>query len=633
MTKKKKGIMIGGVAVAAAAILIVPGLLKGPSLPTVRTMTLAPTTLSNTVSVTGTVESGDTYQVYSSYSGMVDTVMVEVGDYVEAGDVLCQFDVEALELNIAQSEATLNQAQNAAYLQLRTAQKNLENARKNLEDGLNSSIISADSAVTSAKIGKQNANLTLESAENNADSIQDSISDYRDAYREAKNAESQASKAVEQYQQEYDALTAEYQNKLDGLQGEILSWQNKLKDLEAARETLVEKNDALSKSEAELDRLDAEIEKAEEGSDLRKQLEKQRDEEYIRYALAQEQQEQAQAAYDELKAEIDAVDPTEEINRLNEEYTEKLIEAGLSSVAAKSKLEAATEAYASASSAKSQAKSALDAARSSTDAADTAVEQAELGVKSAKNTYDTAVAQQAATYAAIEQQIESYEDAVTSAQIQSDTTAQQIGLQQLYKQLDDATVTAPISGTITAVYAQEGSPGQGLLFIIENVDDLEISTSIKEYDVNSVQEGMTTVIRTDAIDGASFQGTLSEIAPTASKNATASGSVTFDAKVHVDEQDTGLRVGMNTRMEIVLESKENAFGVPYDAIHTAEDGSSFIIAVAEDEKGNMVTRYITVTEGMETDFYVEVLSDELTEGLRIVATSDLIPEGTVVQVA
>lgn len=633
MTKKKKGIMIGGVAVAAAAILIVPGLLKGPSLPTVRTMTLVPTTLSNTVSVTGTVESGDTYQVYSSYSGMVDTVMVEVGDYVEAGDVLCQFDVEALELNIAQSEATLNQAQNAAYLQLRTAQKNLENAKKNLEDGLNSSIISADSAVTSAKIGKQNANLTLESAEDNADSIQDSISDYRDAYREAKNAESQASKAVEQYQQEYDALTAEYQNKLDGLQGEILSWQNKLKDMEAARETLAEKNDALSKSEAELDRLDAEIEKAEEGSDLRKQLEKQRDEEYIRYALAQEQQEQAQAAYDELKAEIDAVDPTEEINRLNEEYTEKLIEAGLSSVAAKSKLEAATEAYASASSAKSQAKSALDAARSSTDAADTAVEQAELGVKSAKNTYDTAVAQQAATYAAIEQQIESYEDAVTSAQIQSDTTAQQIGLQQLYKQLDDATVTAPISGTITAVYAQEGSPGQGLLFIIENVDDLEISTSIKEYDVNSVQEGMTTVIRTDAIDGASFQGTLSEIAPTASKNAAASGSVTFDAKVHVDEQDTGLRVGMNTRMEIVLESKENAFGVPYDAIHTAEDGSSFIIAVAEDEKGNMVTRYITVTEGMETDFYVEVLSDELTEGLRIVATSDLIPEGTVVQVA
>ena len=57
------------------------------------------------------------------------------------------------------------------------------------------------------------------------------------------------------------------------------------------------------------------------------------------------------------------------------------------------------------------------------------------------------------------------------------------------------------------------------------------------------------------------------------------------------------------------------------------------VVVGQDEKGNMVTRYITVTEGMETDFYVEVLSDELTEGLRIVATSDLIPEGTVVQVA
>ena len=145
---------------------------------------------------------------------------------------------------------------------------------------------------------------------------------------------------------------------------------------------------------------------------------------------------------------------------------------------------------------------------------------------------------------------------------------------------------------------------------------------------------MPTLIRTDAIDGAEFAGTLSEVAPTASKNAmaAAAGSVMFDAVVDVDEQNTGLRVGMNTRMEIVLESKEDTFGIPYDAVHTADDGSSFVIAVVE-ENGQQITRYIPVSTGMETDFYIEILSDELTEGLRIIASGDLIPEGTAVQVS
>ena len=151
---------------ALAAVTVVSQLTKQPVLPTVQTMTLSPTTLSNTVSVTGTVQSSNSYQVYANYSGQVEQVMVEVGDQVQAGDVLCQFDVESLEMNIAQSEATLSQTQNAAYLQLRSAQKNLENAEKNLEEGLNSNMISADSAVDSAEIGKQNAHISLETAQN-----------------------------------------------------------------------------------------------------------------------------------------------------------------------------------------------------------------------------------------------------------------------------------------------------------------------------------------------------------------------------------------------------------------------------------------------------------------------------------
>ena len=618
---KKKGIILGGVAVALAAVTVVSQLTKQPVLPTVQTMTLSPTTLSNTVSVTGTVQSSNSYQVYANYSGQVEQVMVEVGDQVQAGDVLCQFDVESLEMNIAQSEATLSQTQNAAYLQLRSAQKNLENAEKNLEEGLNSNMISADSAVDSAEIGKQNANISLETAQNSADSIQDVLSDYREAYSDALSDERAADKAVREAEEKLKTLMNSTANsqQLQQINQDIA---NTRADIAGKQSQLSGLQQSYNEAVAAREQVEQEIAAAEEPelSDLYEKL--------------------ATAETNETEAKEAVTDLIETINWLQDQlavHEERL--AGYSSEIsdAQAQLSAAIQAQSAAQAAKLQAKSALEANRSSTDAADSALDQAELGVQSAQNSYNTAVAQQAATQAAIQQQIDSYRDAVTSAQIQGDTTAQELALEQLYKQLEDATVTAPISGTVTAVYAEEGVPSQGLLFVIEDIDHLEISTTIKEYDITSVEVGMPALIRTDAIDDKEFQGTLLEISPTASKSGDSNNSnVLFDATVGVDDQQTGLRVGMNTRMDIVVAQKENVFGVPYDAVHTAEDGSSFIIVVEplQNEKGeSFVTRYIPVTTGMETDFYMEVISDQLSEGLQIVATGELIAEGTAVQVA
>ena len=606
---------------ALAAVTVVSQLTKQPVLPTVQTMTLSPTTLSNTVSVTGTVQSSNSYQVYANYSGQVEQVMVEVGDQVQAGDVLCQFDVESLEMNIAQSEATLSQTQNAAYLQLRSAQKNLENAEKNLEEGLNSNMISADSAVDSAEIGKQNANISLETAQNSADSIQDVLADYREAYSDALSDERAADKAVKEAEEKLKTLMNNSTNsqQLQQINQDIA---NTRADIAGKQSQLSGLQQSYNEAVAAREQVEQEIAAAEEPelSDL-----------YDKLAAAQTKETEAKEAVTDL---------IETINWLQDQlavHEERL--AGYSSEIsdAQAQLSAAIQAQSAAQAAKLQAKSALEANRSSTDAADSALDQAELGVQSAQNSYNTAVAQQAATQAAIQQQIDSYRDAVTSAQIQGDTTAQELALEQLYKQLEDATVTAPISGTVTAVYAEEGVPGQGLLFVIEDIDHLEISTTIKEYDITSVEVGMPALIRTDAIDDKEFQGTLLEISPTASKNGDSNSSnVLFDATVGVDDQQTGLRVGMNARMDIVVAQKENVFGVPYDAVHTAEDGSSFIIVVEplQNEKGeNFVTRYIPVTTGMETDFYMEVISDQLSEGLQIVATGELIAEGTAVQVA
>ena len=52
------------------------------------------------------------------------------------------------------------------------------------------------------------------------------------------------------------------------------------------------------------------------------------------------------------------------------------------------------------------------------------------------------------------------------------------------------------------VVAKVGSTGSGLLFVIEDVDNLVVDTAIKGYDVGTVQTGMKVLIRSDATGNA-----------------------------------------------------------------------------------------------------------------------------------
>lgn len=54
--------------------------------------------------------------------------------------------------------------------------------------------------------------------------------------------------------------------------------------------------------------------------------------------------------------------------------------------------------------------------------------------------------------------LDTLQDEITGQQIQNDVTSMQIALQKYQKDFADSTLKAPISGTVTAVYAKEGAP-------------------------------------------------------------------------------------------------------------------------------------------------------------------------------
>ncbi len=195
-----------------------------------------------------------------------------------------------------------------------------------------------------------------------------------------------------------------------------------------------------------------------------------------------------------------------------------------------------------------------------------------------------------------------------------------IDIQKLEKQIQEASIIAPISGTITAVYAREGAAGSGLLFIIEDTDRLEITTKFREYDIGRVSPGISVVIKTDYTGDSEYSGTIAEVDPTAVKNTNgdtlASTDVEFSAKVAVTSETSNLRIGANANLSVITDKKENVYCVSYDALATAENGETVIYA-AQEKGGKYLAQAITVSTGLETDFYVEITGDELVDGMKI----------------
>jgi len=209
---------------------------------------------------------------------------------------------------------------------------------------------------------------------------------------------------------------------------------------------------------------------------------------------------------------------------------------------------------------------------------------------------------------------------------------QTLAMENLEKQLNDSVIRAPASGTVTAVYAKTGRPGSGLLFVIEDTDNLVIKTMIKEYDISKARVGMKVDIKSDSTGNAVYEGVIGKIAPAAVKDINGetvlkSSDIEFEAQVKLVSRETDLRIGMNTRLNVILEKKDHVYCVPYDAIVTDSNGESSIYISSENGRNKQTAEQIKVSTGIETDFYVEISGLDLLDGMKVISDASSVKNG------
>lgn len=238
-----------------------------------------------------------------------------------------------------------------------------------------------------------------------------------------------------------------------------------------------------------------------------------------------------------------------------------------------------------------------------------AYNQAQTAYEQAKTTYENAIKTSETAEESRDTALENYNKAGESDE-----------LEELQSQLEKCTLKAETSGKVTAVNATVGSAIEGTAATIQDTDSLKISITIAEYDIDSVSEGMRAVITSDVIDG-EINGTLTQISPTASGGG--SSSSTFSAEVTVDDENSGLLIGTNAKVQIIQSTTEDVFTVPLDAIEEKEDGTSVIYVQSGEENGEPIFEEVQVVVGATNDYYAEVSGVDLEEGMIVRASASL----------
>lgn len=669
MSKKKKiiGVVCGVVAVAVVGGYLLLNQNSGAAV-MVSTETLQQMDLQNTVSLTGVVESETDRKVYSTLSYLVESVNVQVGDVVQAGDVLAQLDTEQLEMDIAQQQAAVDASNSQSAHQIEVNRKAYENAVENYENGLDSNAISAESGVNQAENSLTQAEYGVDSAQLQVDAAEAAVRDARENYYitrdqlngnvdSAREALDDAEDALAEAQAAYNSAVAEANSQVSGAQSALTAASQALTEAETEWNQFQEKhrqeyekaqtewstaktayedayiayNKAVAegKDESEILSLAGDMNKAEAAYNAAQteydQVKAEWEPEQAKYEAAQAAYEDAQAAYATASSAASSVESSA--------YS-GVASAQTGVASAEAQLDAARDARNG--STLTQLEQGIASANRSVDSAELQEDIAKAQQDAAEQSADTAKQQQAATENSIAQQIDTLKDNLIGSQIAAQSTkSQEIAIQSLQDTLADATITAPVSGVVTAVYAEEGQPGNGLLFVIEDTDALKITTNIREYDVGNIEVGMPVVIRSDATGDKEISGTVTYIAPAANKTENGNtltaddSTVEFEAEVQVNDADSGLRIGMNTRLTVLLEERSDVYGVPYDSVVEKADGSEVVYAVepSSEKEGSYVVTEVPVTTGLETDFYIEVSGDGITDGLSIVSDPQSVAPG------
>jgi HlyD family secretion protein len=181
--------------------------------------------------------------------------------------------------------------------------------------------------------------------------------------------------------------------------------------------------------------------------------------------------------------------------------------------------------------------------------------------------------------------------------------------------LANATIRAPIRGTILTRDVELGSPvssilnlgaNASLVMTLGDIDRVFVRGRVDEADIGHVQLDQLARIRVETFKDKVFSGRVTKISP---MGAEKDNVTSFEVRVSIDNANKALKANMTANAEIVLEEHTGALLIPEAAVsYDAVKQPSVVLLDPESPTGR---RSVPLTLGVSNGTKVEVL-----EGLK-----------------
>lgn len=534
-----------------------------------------------TVSATGVIaaETGAQVKIGSQISGRIKKLYADLGDRVEAGQVVAEIDAPDLEANLessrrnaaAQSARYLQQLQGAPmqHTQLISAfEQASESIRRSEADKRRSeaALVSAESKLKSAIAGQTGSYARLRDAEARVRSSRAAVplqnaQTAADIDR-AKAAVNVAAANLQQVQKSANLQIANAEAALKQAQSNAA-----LSALTLKRQQALVGKGYVSGAEVDSARTDSEV-KAQAVQTAQTNLDLVKEKVAAEVPTAQEQLAQAKASL----AAAEAGSYQDLMSSESLRSAEAGMEDAVSSVA--------------------QAKQTVASAQSDINSARASVTASEADLRSSRAAQQTALAN--LTQDKLKQQDIK---AAYEAKRQSES---QVKYQEA--QYSKSYIRSPFSGMVVSLAQQEGETvAAGLsaptLIEVVDLDRLEVDAYVDETDIGQVKVGQEAEVTVDAYPKKTFKGQITKVASSATKTENV---VTYLVNVKIEKGGEGLlKPQMTANVTITVTRKDDIALAPNEAVKQQKAGTQAV--VLRGGKPEVRTLEIGMTDGDNTE--------------------------------
>ena len=163
------------------------------------------------------------------------------------------------------------------------------------------------------------------------------------------------------------------------------------------------------------------------------------------------------------------------------------------------------------------------------------------------------------------------------ASLRAQVNSAQVNVAKIQRQIDKATLTAPIDGTIVELNGQVGDliiKDQNETFAtILNKDTFFIEVNIEEVEVNQIQKGQKVIVTFDAIEEVEVEGEVNFVSL---MSVTSGGIVTYPVRITLKDWSAApIREGMTTYTDFIIGEANDVLAVPVGAV-VNRGGKSFV---------------------------------------------------------